>query len=294
MRKHFVALSLRRVGKSGFAAGKGRHPTFPPKRFVWTFKLDKENKIMKTSWWIPGILAFVVVILGIMSSGNSILAQTTEGQEKGDKSKKNNLLAEYQVIVDKNLFRPLGWGGEKPNNPFRLVGTVIDSSSQKGKAIITRGENPEIFFVSEGDIIGNGYKVEEISANKVKLANAEKGENLVIQFAWTPLGGQPSKESSRGNSGRSENESTRSRAENRKPSANRGKGQSRDSRKSTGERTLSKQEIEAWTNLKQSSAWQNASPEQQKQMAEDLQSRLGDKNESSDSGGKGSSDSGGK
>ena len=204
-------------------------------------------------------------------------------KEKGDKSKKNHLLAEYQVIVDKNLFRPLGWGGEKANNPFRLVGTVIDSSSQKAKAIITRGENPEIFFVSEGDIIGNGYKVEEISENKVKLANAEKGENLVIQFAWAPLGGQSSKGSSMRSSGILENESTKSRAENRKPSANRGKGQNRDARKPTGKRELSKREIEAWTQLKQSRAWRNASPEERKKMGEDLKSSSGDKNESSDS-----------
>ena len=60
MRKHFVALSLR-------------------ERFVWTFQLNKENKIMKTSWIMPGILAFVVVTLGIMFSVNSVLAQTTEG-----------------------------------------------------------------------------------------------------------------------------------------------------------------------------------------------------------------------
>ena len=64
MRRNFVALFLR-------------------ERFVWTFNdiLDQENKIMKTSWWImPSILAFVVVTLGIMFSGNSVLAQTTEGQ----------------------------------------------------------------------------------------------------------------------------------------------------------------------------------------------------------------------
>ena len=140
---------------------------------------------------------------------------------------------------------------------------------------------------SEGDIIGNGYKVEEISANKVKLANAENGENLVIQFAWTPLGGQSSKGSSIGNSGRSGQESTRNRAKNRKPSAGQGKGRSRDGGKSTGKGTLSKQAIEAWTALKQSSAWRNASPEQRKQMGQELKSGLGDKTRSSDSGGRG-------
>jgi len=41
--------------------------------------LDKENKIMKTSWWItPGILTFVVVTLAIMFSGNSVLAKTID------------------------------------------------------------------------------------------------------------------------------------------------------------------------------------------------------------------------
>ncbi len=210
-----------------------------------------------------------------------------KAKEKGDKLKKNNPLAEYQLIMDKNLFRPLGWGGDKPNNPFKLVGTVIDSSSQKAKAIITRAGNPETFFVSEGDIIGNGYKVEEISANKVKLANAENGENFVMQFGWAPLVGKSSKGSSRGNSGRSGQESTKNRSKNRKPSAGKGKGKSRDSGKSTGKGTLSKQAIEAWTALKQSSAWRNASPEQRKQMGQDLKSGLGGKGGSSDSGGRG-------
>jgi len=201
----------------------------------------------------------------------------SKAKEKGDKSKKNSPLAEYQEIVDKNLFRPLGWEDKKPNNPFKLAGTVIDSSSQKAKAIITRAGNPEIFFVSEGDIISNGYKVEEVSANKVKLANAENGESFVMQVGWTPLVGQ----SSKGKGGKSQ--STRNSPKNRKPSANRGKGRSRDGRKSTGKRELSKRAIEAWTALKQSRAWRNASPAQRKQMGEDLKSGLGDKYESSDS-----------
>ncbi len=199
---------------------------------------------------------------------------------KQHKSKKNSPLAEYQEIVDKNLFRPLGWEEKKPNNPFKLAGTVIESSSKKAKAIITRAGNPEVFFVSEGDIIGNGYKVEEISANKVKLTNAKNGESFVMQLGWTPLVGQ----SSKGKGGSSE--STKNSPKNRKPSAYQGKGQRRDGRKSTGKRTYSKREIEAWTNLKQSRAWRNASPEQRKQMATDMKSKLDDKNESSDSGGK--------
>jgi len=124
--------------------------------------------------------------------------QKTEVAENRKPKKPDSPLAEYQEIVDKNLFRPLGWEKKKKtNNPFRLQGTITDSGSKKITAIITRSGSTETYFVSEGDIIGNGYKVEEISENRVKLAHAEKGENFVMQFGWTTLGGQPSKGSSR-------------------------------------------------------------------------------------------------
>jgi len=118
------------------------------------------------------------------------------GKRKSEKAK--GPLAEYQEIVDKNLFRPLGWTEKKKENPFQLEGTITDSDSQKIKAIIKCTGSSEIYFVSEGDIVGNGYKVEEISENRVKLANADRGENFVVQFGWTTLGGKASKESSRG------------------------------------------------------------------------------------------------
>ena len=106
------------------------------KHFVWTFKLNKENKIMKTSWWItPGILAFVVVTLGIMFSGNSVLAKTTEGHHpanekywnqfrgpNGDgKALATNLPVEFSEtknirwktpIHDKGWSSPVVWGDQ--------------------------------------------------------------------------------------------------------------------------------------------------------------------------------------
>ena len=123
----------------------------------------------------------------------------SEPPKKRKSPKAGSPLAEYQEIVDKNLFRPLGWEAKKKtNNPFKLQGTITDSNSQKITAIITRSGSTETYFVSQGDTIGNGYKVEEISANRVKLVHAQKGENLVMQFGWTTLGGKASKGSSRG------------------------------------------------------------------------------------------------
>jgi len=126
-------------------------------------------------------------------------SEKVETPEKQKPKETKGPLAEYQEIVDKNLFRPLGWAGKKKKaNPFKLEGTVTDSNSKKTKAIIKRTGSAEIYFVSEGDIIGNGYKVEEISANRVKLANAERGENFVMQFGWTTLGGKASPKGSSG------------------------------------------------------------------------------------------------
>jgi len=72
-----------------------------------------------------------------------------------------------------------------------------------------------------------------------------------------------------------------------KKSKPKSKGQRREGGKPTGKRELSKREIEAWTALKQSRAWQNASPKEQEKMAEALKSKLDGKDESSDSAGKG-------
>ena len=62
MRKHFVALSLRRVGKSGFAAGKGRHPTCPPKRFVWTFISLRKLSQTKLNIALATALCFLTAV----------------------------------------------------------------------------------------------------------------------------------------------------------------------------------------------------------------------------------------
>ena len=65
-----------------------------------------------------------------------------------------------------------------------------------------------------------------------------------------------------------------------------GKDESRDGGKAAGKGELSKREIEAWTALKQSNAWKNASPEEREKMEDKLKSKLDDKTESFGSDGK--------
>jgi hypothetical protein len=74
----------------------------------------------------------------------------------------------YQSIVDKNLFRPLGWGGDDKRGPdFRIIGTVINKG-QKPKALIFEFANKTTHYVAVGDKLGNAT-VKSIEEKSVTL-----------------------------------------------------------------------------------------------------------------------------
>ena len=74
----------------------------------------------------------------------------------------------YKVIVDNNLFRPLGW--RSPNNKprYTLIGTWISSNSMIAKALILEQRSNQTYYVSIGDKVGEAT-VESIKSNQVSL-----------------------------------------------------------------------------------------------------------------------------
>ncbi len=75
----------------------------------------------------------------------------------------------YKVIINNNLFRPLGYGQSKSSvPPFELVATVIDSKRGKGKALILSNRNRKIYYVTVGQEFADA-KVEQIDPRKVTL-----------------------------------------------------------------------------------------------------------------------------
>lgn len=61
----------------------------------------------------------------------------------------------YRVIVEKNLFRPLGTGAEKKGPLFMLLGTVIAKSKEEvNKALIKDLKTNQTVYVSEGEKVG--------------------------------------------------------------------------------------------------------------------------------------------
>ena len=74
----------------------------------------------------------------------------------------------YKVIVDNNLFRPLGW--RPPNNKprYTLIGTWISSNGVTAKALILEQRSNQTYYVSIGEKVGEAT-VEGIKSNQVSL-----------------------------------------------------------------------------------------------------------------------------
>ncbi|MBT3269730.1 hypothetical protein HN371_21475 [Candidatus Poribacteria bacterium] len=79
----------------------------------------------------------------------------------------------YQVIMEGNLFRRLGWQ-EQRHNPFGLAGVV---HRQDGAwALITKQGRPAGLYVEVGADVGDGYTVSAIDGRSVKLVGGTLGE----------------------------------------------------------------------------------------------------------------------
>ena len=74
----------------------------------------------------------------------------------------------YRVIIDNNLFRPLGW--RKPNRDpeYALVATWIGTKGTVAKALVMERKSSELYYVARGEKIGDAI-VENIAANQVSL-----------------------------------------------------------------------------------------------------------------------------
>ena len=121
----------------------------------------------------------------------------SEGKKRGPKGDKRQGKVDeyYKSIVDNNLFRPLGWGGEDKRGPaFRLIGTVI-AKNKKPKALIFEFANNTTHYIAVGDKIGNAT-VKSIDEKSVTLNQDGEEEPLklnIVQespFLGGPAGGK--------------------------------------------------------------------------------------------------------
>lgn len=96
----------------------------------------------------------------------------------------------YKVIIDNNLFRPLGW--TPPNNEpaYRLVGTAVGADGVMAQATLLEKRSNRYHFVTIGEKLGD-ITVKDIQAKQVILEKEGKPITLkteALQFLTTHRG----------------------------------------------------------------------------------------------------------
>ena len=74
----------------------------------------------------------------------------------------------YRVIVENNLFRPLGWQRPNRDPEYALVATWIGTKGTVAKALVMERKSSQLYYVARGEKVGDAI-VENIVANQVSL-----------------------------------------------------------------------------------------------------------------------------
>ncbi len=74
----------------------------------------------------------------------------------------------YQIIVDNNIFRPLGWKPPNEEPEYTLIGTSFDPTGDSSEAFVLENRSNQFHIVTVGEKIGDAI-VKEIAEKKVSL-----------------------------------------------------------------------------------------------------------------------------
>lgn len=74
----------------------------------------------------------------------------------------------YRVIVESNLFRPLGWRAPKREPKYALVATWIESRGETAKALIIERSSNRTYYAAIGERVGKAT-IENIESKQVDL-----------------------------------------------------------------------------------------------------------------------------
>ena len=111
------------------------------------------------------------------NAGKDASAHSKNSDTNRDKESKGDADF-YRVIVENNLFRPLGW--QRPNREpqYALIATLIGSERGFAKAFIMERRSNQHYYVSVGEKVGNAV-IKRIKSNEVVLY--EVGKRMTIR-----------------------------------------------------------------------------------------------------------------
>lgn len=89
----------------------------------------------------------------------------------------------YRVIIDNNIFMPLGWRPKKVVFPYQLIGTILYNKRKNPVAIIQDTTSKKTVYVIPGDTFDD-ITIIAIRAKQVTLSKSDKEItlNLKLQF----------------------------------------------------------------------------------------------------------------
>ncbi len=83
----------------------------------------------------------------------------------------------YQLIIDTNIFRPLGWQPPRKQPDYTLIGTAVSQNTADSKAFILERRSNRLHTVKVGDTLDD-VRVKEIQSKRVTLHEA--GKDIVL------------------------------------------------------------------------------------------------------------------
>ena len=89
----------------------------------------------------------------------------------------------YRVIIDNNIFRPLGWRPKKVVFPYQLIATIVYKKRKNPIATIQNTTSNKTIFVSPGDTFDD-ITVIAIRAKQVTLSRLGKEITLNLRFKF--------------------------------------------------------------------------------------------------------------
>ena len=90
----------------------------------------------------------------------------------------------YRVVVENNLFRPLGWQRPDRELQYTLMATLIESEGNKARAYMMDRRSNQFYYVGVGEKIGDAI-VKDIESNQVTLNRA--GDIMTIRAEANPF-----------------------------------------------------------------------------------------------------------
>lgn len=145
--------------------------------FVFGVKINAKNNLEKTN-----NNAKVKAIKPVLTTNTGLNKYTQVSSKWSPQSNYNNRKSNdnsdfYQVIIDNNLFRPLGWKPPNKEPEYTLLGTAIDPLGNHSKAYVLERRSEVFHTVRIGDSVGD-MVIEEIEDKKIVLDKDGKSITL--------------------------------------------------------------------------------------------------------------------